>query len=125
MYAFLIIIFVLIAILQTLVVLMQSSKGGGLAGSFGAGGMGAVFGSRGTATFLSKLTAILAASFMVLALILGFMKSGATGGRSLIERERQERATSPASVGVPVVPGGQSAPAPPPQAPPTQQQDTP
>ncbi len=111
MYTFLIIIFVLVAILQILLILMQSSKGGGLAGSFGAGGMGTVFGSRGTATFLSKFTAILAGSFMVLALILGFMKSGTSGSRSLIEKERQERTTSPAAVGVPIVPGSQNAPA--------------
>ena len=96
---------------------MQSSKGGGLAGSFGAGGMGAVFGSRGTATFLSKLTAILAASFMVLALILGFLKSGSSGARGLVEQERQQRTSSPAAVGVPVIPGTQDAPAPPPSQP--------
>jgi preprotein translocase subunit SecG len=116
MYTILIVIFVLVAVLQTLVVLMQSSKGGGLAGSFGAGGMGAVFGSRGTATFLSKLTAILAACFMVLALFLGFLKSGSSGARSLVEQERQERTSSPAAVGVPVVPGAQDPSAAPPQS---------
>ncbi len=120
MYTVGIILFVIIAVLQTLVILMQSSKGGGLAGSFGAGGMGAVFGSRGTATFLSKLTAILAAAFMVFALILGYVKSGTSGARSLVDQERQERTSSPA--GVPLVPGTQNAPAPPP---PQQQQPTP
>jgi preprotein translocase subunit SecG len=108
MYTIGVILFVIIAALQTLVILMQSSKGGGLAGSFGAGGMGAVFGSRGTATFLSKLTAALAIGFMVLALFLGFLKSGSSGARSLVEQERQERTTSPASVGVPIVPGAQN-----------------
>jgi len=117
MYALLLTIFILVAALQILVILMQASKGGGLAGSFGVGGMGAVFGSRGTATFLSKLTAGLAAAFMVLSLILGLMKSneGASSG-SLIERERQSRSSSPAAVGVPVVPGSESAPAIPPPA---------
>lgn len=121
MYAFLIAVFVLTAVLLILVILMQSSKGGGLAGSFGAGSMGAAFGSRGTATFLSKLTAILAASFMVLALILGFLKSSASSTRSLIEQERQQRTSSPASVGVPIVPGTQSAPAGPAPAQPEEQ----
>jgi len=124
MYTIGIVFFVIIAVLQTLVILMQSSKGGGLAGSFGSVGMGAVFGSRGTATFLSKLTAILAAGFMVLALILGFIKSGTNGTRSLVEQERQSRTTSPAAVGVPVVPGSQEAPATTPP-PPAQQQNTP
>lgn len=111
MYALLITIFVLVAVLQILVILMQASKGGGLAGSFGAGGMGAVFGSRGTATFLSKLTAGLAAAFMVLALILGLMQSIEGAGSNLIEKERQSRSASPAAVGVPVVPGSENAPA--------------
>ncbi len=111
MYALLLTIFVLVAALQILVILMQASKGGGLAGSFGTGGMGAVFGSRGTATFLSKLTAGLAAAFMVLSLILGLMKSSEGTSSNLIEKARQERSASPAAVGVPLVPGSESAPA--------------
>lgn len=128
MYTLLLTIFVLVAMLQIVVILMQASKGGGLAGSFGTGGMGAVFGSRGTATFLSKLTAGLAAGFMVLALILGLMKSSEGTGSSLIEQERQSRGSTPASVGVPVVePGSQSAPATTPQSQPqpAQQQEQP
>ncbi len=116
MYAILLTFFILVALLQILVILMQASKGGGLAGSFGTGGMGAVFGSRGTATFLSKLTAGLAAAFMALALILGLMKSNEGAGGSLIEQERQSRSSSPAAVGVPLIQGSESAPATPPPA---------
>lgn len=115
MYAFLITIFLLIAVLQTIVILMQASKGGGLAGSFGGSTMGTVFGSRGAATFLSKLTAILAASFMVMALILGLMKSAAGPSSSLVGREREERQVrtpSPADIGAPIAPGLQQTPPP-------------
>jgi len=118
MYGFLITIFLLIALLQTVVILMQASKGGGLAGSFGGSTMGSVFGTRGAATFLSKLTAVLAASFMILALILGLMKSSSTPSSSLVGQERQERQArtpSPADIGAPVVPGTQTVPPPPPQ----------
>ena len=125
MYTLLLIVFILVALLQILVILMQSSKGGGLAGSFGAGGMGAVFGSRGTATFLSKLTAGLAAAFMVLALVLGLLKSSESSSSSLIEKERQSRGSSPAAVGVPLVPGSESAPATTTPAPTTQPGQTP
>jgi preprotein translocase subunit SecG len=115
MYGLLITIFVLVAILQTIVILLQASKGGGLAGSFGGGGMTSVLGSRGTATFLSKLTAGLATAFMVLSLILGLMKSGTGQSSSLIEQERQSRSSSPASIGVPLVsPESQPAPVAPP-----------
>ena len=103
MYALLLIFFVLVALLQTVVILLQSSKGGGLAGAFGGGGMNTAFGSRGTATFLSKLTTGFAVAFMVIALILGLMKPSGGPGRSVVSQEREARGSSPASIGVPVV----------------------
>ncbi len=56
-----------------IVVLLQSSKGGGLAGAFGGGGGQTMFGGQETATFLSKLTTILATLFMTLALLLALL----------------------------------------------------
>ncbi len=47
---------------------MQSSNGGGLAGTFGGGQVGTMFGVRRTADFLIRATQILAAVFMVLSL---------------------------------------------------------
>ena len=70
---------VLICVTLVLVVLMQSSKGEGLAGSaFGGGGGGlggAVFGGRGAASFLSKSTSYLAVIFMLNCGALAFMSS--------------------------------------------------
>ncbi len=59
-----------IAILLMIVVLMQSSKGDGLSGTFGgaAGSMGSMFGTRRTADFLSKATWWLGGSLAVLAI---------------------------------------------------------
>ncbi|MDZ7289235.1 MAG: preprotein translocase subunit SecG [candidate division KSB1 bacterium] len=104
MYSFVVTIFVVICILQVITILLQSSKGGGLAGAFGGGGMGAMFGGRGAATFLSKVTAVLATLFMVIALILGLMSSRGGQSQGLVERERQTRASSPAAI-LPSVPG--------------------
>ena len=70
MYTFAIIIEVLIGILLMLAILMQSSKGGGLAGSFGGANIGTVFGVRRTSDFLTKFTQWLAGIFMVLALVI-------------------------------------------------------
>ena len=80
----------IISVLLMVVVLMQSSKGGGLAGSFGTGGMGTVFGVRRTADFLSKSTQILAALFLAIALAANmFFLPGKTssGAESIIQRE--------------------------------------
>lgn len=83
MYGFFIAIHLLICLGLIIAVLMQSSKGEGLAGAFGGGGMtGTVFGGRGAATFLAKATTVLAISFFASALILSFMRpsTGVVGG---------------------------------------------
>jgi preprotein translocase subunit SecG len=102
METFLIIIHFIITILLMIVILLQSSKGGGLAGVFGGGGgMGAVFGGRGAASFLSKVTTVLAALFLGLALLISYIDKGKTIDNS-VARERL-RQSSPASV-LPTVP---------------------
>ena len=84
MYGVFIAIHLMICLGLILSVLMQSSKGEGLAGAFGGGGMtGTVFGGRGAASFLAKATTVLAISFFASALILSFMNPStgtATGG---------------------------------------------
>jgi preprotein translocase subunit SecG len=68
-------IFICVALI--IVVLMQSSKGEGLAGAFGGGGLsGAVFGGRGAASFLSKATTVLAIFFMVSCMGLSLLSAG-------------------------------------------------
>lgn len=73
---------VIVCVALVLVVLMQSSKGEGLAGSaFGGGGGGlggAVFGGRGAASFLSKATSVLAIVFMINCIALAYMSASPT-----------------------------------------------
>lgn len=74
MFTFLLILSVFISLLLMAVVLMQSSKGGGLAGSFGGPGeMGTIFGVRRTADFLMKTTWVLAISLMLLAIVINLV----------------------------------------------------
>ena len=95
MFAVLIVIHVIISCGLMLVVLMQSSKGEGLAGAFGGGGLsGAVFGGRGAATFLSKATTVLAIMFMVSCIVLTLVARGrSTGqvGESAVSRMATEQ----------------------------------
>ncbi|OGU69961.1 MAG: preprotein translocase subunit SecG [Ignavibacteria bacterium RIFCSPLOWO2_02_FULL_55_14] len=87
MLTFAIVIEVIVSVLLTFVVLMQSSKGGGLAGSFGSTNMGAVFGVRRTSDFLAKSTQILATIFIVLALAINLwlLPKGTTERESVIQ----------------------------------------
>jgi len=87
----LMIIFVLVCLLMTGIILLQSSKGDSLAsGIFGGAGMQNLFGGRGAATFLSKLTTILAVSFIVLSLILARFY-GSTGSAPILEKEEAKK----------------------------------
>ncbi|TDI88101.1 MAG: preprotein translocase subunit SecG, partial [Caldithrix sp.] len=98
MYGILIFFYVLVCIGLTVVILLQSSKGGGLAGAFGGGGdMGAVFGGRGAATFLSRLTTGFAIAFLVFSLLLSFVNRGSSDNTGLVQKEQQKRAAGPAS----------------------------
>ena len=74
-------------------ILLQSGKGGGLAGTFGAGSSQTLFGGRGPATFLSRATTALAVTFFLTALTLG-VNASRTGGaarRSLIQEDARRR----------------------------------
>ncbi len=105
MYNFFIFLYVFVCIGLVVVILLQSSKGGGLAGAFGGGGdMGAVFGGRGAATFLSRLTTGFAVAFLVFALGLSFFNRGTGESSSLVQEEQERRTATPAS-GLPVAPG--------------------
>jgi preprotein translocase subunit SecG len=70
------VIHVLLAAAIVGLVLLQRGKGADAGAGFGAGASGTVFGARGSASFLSRTTATLAALFIVTSLSLAYM-----GGR--------------------------------------------
>jgi preprotein translocase subunit SecG len=82
---------VLVSLALMIVVLLQSGKGGGLAGAFGGGGgMGAVFGGQAAATFLTKATRYLAAAFMITALSMALSVKARREGTIASELENLE-----------------------------------
>jgi len=99
MYSVLIILSVLVSIFLTVIVLLQSSKGGGLAGTFGGANMGSMFGTRRTADFLSKTTWWLAGGLLILAIVINlFFLPGVSDDahESIIQQSgRQEIPTTP------------------------------
>jgi preprotein translocase subunit SecG len=66
METFVLILHVVLASVMTLFILMQQGKGADAGASFGGGGSQTVFGSAGSASFLTKLTATLAAIYILL-----------------------------------------------------------
>lgn len=53
-------------------VLIQHGKGADMGAAFGSGGSGSLFGASGSANFLSRTTAVLAAVFFVATLALAY-----------------------------------------------------
>src|SRR2546427_11498244 len=80
-------------------ILLQSGRGGGLAGAFGAGSSQTLFGGRGAATFLTRASTALAVVFFVTSLTLGLSSSRQTvpTGRSLVQEEAKRRAEQQAA----------------------------
>jgi len=111
MYGLLLAVHVLVCIGLIAVVLLQSGKGGGLAGGAFGGTAQTVFGGRGATDFMTRATMVLGGAFFVTSLVLALLSSNpGRASRSLIQEEAR-RAPAPA----PQVPG--TAPAQAPQSP--------
>ncbi|MUG90075.1 preprotein translocase subunit SecG [Bombella sp. ESL0385] len=81
MTTLLLILTVLVALALIGVILIQRSEGGGL-GVGNSQGLGSFMSGRGTATLLTRSTAVLAALFMILCLVLAILNRGASSGAS-------------------------------------------
>jgi preprotein translocase subunit SecG len=77
-------VFLAVAIIA--LVLLQKGKGADAGAAFGAGASGTVFGSRGTTSFLSRTTAILATMFFLTSLGLAYLAGQRTEPGSILER---------------------------------------
>ncbi len=101
MITILTILHILICIFLVVSILLQSSKGGGLAGMFGGGGMGAL-GGRGTATFLARVTMWLGIGFASTAILIGLIRKGTKSEqKSMVQQvmeSEQDRASTPAAI---------------------------
>ncbi len=84
---------VVVAIFLILVVLLQTGKGASLGAAFG-GGSNTVFGSRGPASFLSKITTSAAVIFMTTSLTLSMLSSGLTK-TTVVDEITQEAPPAP------------------------------
>jgi len=112
---------VVVALILIGVVLLQTGKRADLAGAFGGGGSQTVFGTRGAATLLSKITTGAAIAFMLTSLglsLVGSKSKGAPGG-SVLPDEPPAAVSVPAPTAAPVAPTGDAPPQSDPQNPAT------
>ena len=79
-------------------VLMQHGKGADMGAAFGSGASGSLFGATGSANFLSRTTAVLAAVFFVTSLSLAYLASNTpkTSGSVMQDTVQSQPASKPA-----------------------------
>lgn len=135
MYGVLLTLHVLICLALVCVVLLQSGKGGGLAGGAFGGTAQTVLGGRGATDFVTRATMVLGGAFFLTSLVLALMSSSRAGvARSLIQEEARRQATTaprqlpgqaPPTQQAPSQAPGQQAPNQPNQQAPSQQAPAP
>lgn len=108
LYTLLVIVHVFICFLMIGAILLQSGKGAEIGASFG-GSSQTVFGSRGPANFLSKLTVVVAAVFMVTSLSLAILAKQRNFSSTVIDMQPKSEPTAPPTA-PPAQPSGDSHP---------------
>ena len=95
-------VFVVLAVSMVVLILLQRGRGSDLGAVFG-GGSQSVFGSRGSANFLTRITAALATLFFGVALGLAYINTGDRSPQSVTESVLESQVQETGD-GVPEVP---------------------
>jgi preprotein translocase subunit SecG len=94
MFAFLLVVQILVSISIITLVMLQHGKGADMGAAFGSGSSGTVFGSRGSGSFFSRATGILGAVFFINCLLIAspLVRTGDDGADSLARQIEQQEA---------------------------------
>jgi len=95
----LIVLHILTALAIIGLVLLQHGKGADMGSGFGGGASGSLFGATGSANFLSRATAVLAAIFFTLSLALAYVatRRPTEEGGGVIDVIRKQQVEKPAT----------------------------
>ena len=108
LFSVVLVVHILAAIGVIGLVLVQHGKGADMGAAFGSGASGSLFGATGSANFLSRTTAVLAAVFFVTSLSLAYIASNKPKTTGSVMQEQVQSQTVPqpvsAGVGVPASP---------------------
>lgn len=104
-YTLIVIVHVFVCFLMIGAILLQSGKGAEIGAAFG-GSSQTVFGSRGPANFLSKLTVAVAAVFMMTSLTLAILAKQQNFASTVIDLNKKSESAAPATSGQPATESG-------------------
>jgi preprotein translocase subunit SecG len=108
MSTIILIVHLLVALALVGVILLQRSEGGAL--GIGGGGMGGMMTGRSSANLLTRVTAVLAASFIVTSLLLAILAAHRSAPRSILDQPIPAAPAVPADT-APPSPSEPAAPA--------------
>ncbi len=114
--------YILIAASMIVLILLQNGAGADAGSGFGGGASATVFGARGSGTFLTRATSILAALFFILSIVMGIYLHGGDRPQSkandlgVMGTMVEKPAAKTPAPAVPLVPAGSEVPAAPPAA---------
>lgn len=109
LYTLVVILHVFVCFLMIGAILLQSGKGAEIGAAFG-GSSQTVFGSRGPANFLSKLTVIVAAVFMLTSFSLAILAKERNFSSTVIDLKQKSAPATPATPAAPAQPTTESHP---------------
>jgi preprotein translocase subunit SecG len=102
LFGFLLVLLILVGAFLTVVVLLQSGKGGGLAAMGGTGaGTDTLIGGRQAATLLTKATWVSGGLFLFVAFVLAVMSSRQTTPQSILRGQFQPAPAAPQPLQLP------------------------
>ena len=108
--------YILIAAAMIVLILLQNGAGADAGSGFGGGASATVFGARGSGTFLTRATSVLAALFFILSIVMGIYlhggdrpqnKANDLGVMGALVEKPAAKTPAPAA---PVVPAGSEIP---------------
>jgi len=89
------VIHVLTAIVLVGLVLMQHGKGADMGAAFGTGSAGSVFGSSGSANFLSRSTAVAAGIFFITSMSLTYIYANPSQSQGVMDKLEVSKSAQP------------------------------
>ncbi len=78
-------------------VLMQHGKGADMGAAFGTGSAGSIFGSSGSANFLSRSTAVATGVFFITSMSLTYIYANQSQSRGVMDKHEVSKSVQPAT----------------------------